>query len=180
MPGRDLSSLDSVILALGEEEFIESPRLAAQLEACLWAFCQLFPNEPLDLLRFVASGNLHKIDHTEPTQLHRNLQVVGSSFLIWEYARRSVLRPYFELPEPVRGFKIKEVSQNLRLGESLIEQNHQVVLPGRFDSYRNFMSQPIPLKKMPVKSRGNGTYLLRSCKYDSRQLERIEIEEFPL
>ncbi|ASC72146.1 hypothetical protein XM38_031000 [Halomicronema hongdechloris C2206] len=180
MPGRDLSKLESVIEVFADEEVIESPRLTAKLEACLWAFHHLYPNEPIDLLRFVVSGNVHQIDATKPTQLHRSLQVIGGPFLTWEYARRSVLSPYFELPERVRGFSIKDDSVHLQLGECQIEQNSQAILPGRFDIYKDCMSKPIPLKETHVKRRGNGIYLLRSYKHDDGQLERIEIEGFPL
>lgn len=180
MPGRDLSGLDPVVKALSEEENVESPRSIAKLEACLWAFCKLYPNEPLDLLRFVVSGNIHKIDGTQPTQLHRSLQVIGGSFLVWEYSRRNVLSSYFELPQTVRGFKRKDGFAHLPLGKCQIEPNLQAILPGRFNSYENFMSRPIPLKEIRVKPRGNGTYLLRSCKHNDGQLERIEIEGFPL
>lgn len=182
MLGRDFSGLELVINYLKEEEAIDSPRLTAKLEACLWAFFQLYPNEPLDLLRFVVSGNIHQIDGTEPTQLHRSLQVIGGyrSFLTWEYSRRSVLIPYFELPERVRGFKIKDGFTNGEPGEYQIERNFEAILPGRFEIYQKFMSQPIPLKQNQIKHRGNGTYLLRSCKHNDGQLERIEIEGFPL
>jgi hypothetical protein len=180
MPGRNLSKLEPVIQAFKENKLVESPSFVAKLEACLWAFHHLYPNEPLDLLRFVVSGNIHQIDGTVPTQLHRNLQVIGGAFLTSEYSRRNELNLYFDLPDRVRGFKIKDDFANLPLGKCQIEPNLQAILLRRVDIYQDFMSQPIPLKETQVKPRGNGVYLLKSSKYYDSQFTRIEIEGFPL
>lgn len=180
MAGRDLSRLEQVIQAFKENNLVVSPFLTAKLEACLWAFHHLYPNEPLDLLRFIVSGNIHQIDGTEPTQLHRNLQVIGAALFAGEYARRSVLNPYFELSESIRGFRITDSSANLQLGKCQIDHNPQAISLGRFTVYQDCMSNPIPLKETHVKPRGNGVYLLKSCKHHDGQLERIEIKGFQL